>query len=113
MVRTEFHIAGVHFKNRVLAASGTFGYGDECTDLVDVQRLGGIVTKSLSLKPRDGNPPPRIVETSGGMLNSIGLANIGVHRFITEKLPRLRALDITVVANIAASRYDRRLPAAG
>ena len=106
MVRTDFHIGSVHFKNRVLAASGTFGYGDECADLVDVQQLGGIVTKSLSLKPRDGNPPPRIVETPGGMLNSIGLANIGVHRFIAEKLPRLRALDITVVANIAASSVD-------
>jgi len=75
-------------------------------DLVDVARLGGIMTKSLSLKPRDGNPPPRVVETPGGMLNSIGLANIGVHRFIAEKLPILRSIDTTIVANIAASSVD-------
>lgn len=106
MARTDFHLGAVHCKNRVFVASGTFGYGDECTDLVDVARLGGVVTKSLSLKPRDGNPPPRIVETAGGMLNSIGLANIGVQRFISEKLPKLRLLDTTVIANIAASSVD-------
>lgn len=106
MARTDFHLGEVHCKNRVFVASGTFGYGDECTDLVDIARLGGVVTKSLSLKPRDGNPPPRIVETAGGMLNSIGLANIGVQRFITEKLPKLRLLDTTVIANIAASSVD-------
>jgi dihydroorotate dehydrogenase (NAD+) catalytic subunit len=106
MARTDFQIGSASFKNRVLVASGTFGYGDECLDLVDVGRLGGIVTKSLSLKPRDGNPPPRVVETAGGMLNSIGLANIGVRRFIAEKLPRLQKLDTTIVANIAASSVD-------
>lgn len=106
MARTDFHLGDVHCKNRVFAASGTFGYGDECTDLLDAGRLGGIMTKSLSLKPRDGNPPPRVVETAAGMLNSIGLANIGVHRFITDKLPRLRQLGTTIVANIAASSVD-------
>ncbi len=106
MTHTDFHLGGVHCKNRVFVASGTFGYGDECMDLVDVARLGGIMTKSLSLKPRDGNPPPRVVETPGGMLNSIGLANIGVHRFIAEKLPILRSIDTTIVANIAASSVD-------
>jgi len=106
MSRMDFTIGDVQFKNRVLVASGTFGYGDECLDLVDVDRLGGIVTKSLSLKPRDGNPPPRVVETAGGMLNSIGLANIGVHRFIDEKLPILRTFKTTIVANIAASSID-------
>lgn len=103
MVKTDFTLRDVVFKNRVLVASGTFGYGDEVKDLVDVNRLGGIVTKSLSWKPRDGNPPRRIVETASGMLNSIGLANIGVHRFITEKLPYLRQLDTAIVVNIAAS----------
>jgi dihydroorotate dehydrogenase (NAD+) catalytic subunit len=71
-VKTSFTLGQVEFKNRVLVASGTYGYGDECVSVVDISRLGGIVTKSLSLKPREGNPPPRIIETSGGMLNSIG-----------------------------------------
>jgi len=103
MVKESFSIRGVEFKNRVLAASGTFGYGDEVKDLVDVNRLGGICTKSLSWKPREGNPPRRIVETPSGMLNSIGLANVGVHHFINEKLRYLRTLDTTIIANIAAS----------
>lgn len=90
----------------MLVASGTFGYGDECLDLVDVNKLGGIVTKSLSMKPRDGNPQPRIVETASGMLNSIGLANIGVNRFVVEKLPFLKTLDTAIIVNIAASSID-------
>ena len=106
MVNTGFTIAGVHFKNRVFVASGTYGYGDDCLDLADVNKLGAIVTKSLSLKPRDGNPPPRIVGTPSGMLNSIGLANIGVSRFIQEKLPFLRTVDTTVIVNIAAGTVD-------
>lgn len=99
----SFSIRGVEFRNRVLVASGTFGYGNEVKDLVDVNELGGICTKSLSWKPRDGNPPRRIVETSSGMLNSIGLANIGVRAFIDEKLPYLRTLNTAIIANIAGS----------
>lgn len=99
-------IGTLHLNNPVLVASGTFGYGDDVHEYVDVNALGGIVTKSLSLKPRDGNPPVRIVETASGMLNSIGLANIGVHRFIAEKLPRLSELSTTIIANIAASSVD-------
>jgi len=106
MADLEVHIGSLAFQNPVLVASGTFGYGDECEDLVDVNRLGGIVTKSLSLKPRDGNPPPRIVETASGMLNSIGLANIGVKTFIGEKLPYLRTLTTRIIVNIAASTID-------
>jgi dihydroorotate dehydrogenase (NAD+) catalytic subunit len=106
MVKTSFTLGNVELKNRVLVASGTYGYGDDVVGLVDVNGLGGIITKSLSLKPREGNPPPRIVETPSGMLNSIGLANIGVHRFIAEKLPFLRNLDTAVVGNIAASSID-------
>jgi len=106
MVDTSFTLGSLTFKNRVLTASGTFGYGDECLALVDVRRLGGIVTKSLSLKPRPGNPPTRIVETPSGMLNSIGLANIGVERFVRDKLPVLRTLGTAVVANIAASTIE-------
>jgi len=106
VVKTSFILRGVEFRNRVLVASGTFGYGNETTSLLDASKIGGIMTKSLSWKPRDGNPPGRIVETTGGMLNSIGLANIGVHQFIDEKLPQLRNLDTKIVANIAASSVD-------
>jgi dihydroorotate dehydrogenase (NAD+) catalytic subunit len=103
MIKESFSIKGVEFKNRVLVASGTFGYGDEVKHLLNVNELGGICTKSLSWKPRDGNPPRRIVETPSGMLNSIGLANIGVHAFIQEKLPYLKTLSTTIIVNIAAS----------
>jgi len=106
MIRTSFQIGNVAFKNRVLVASGTFGYGDESKDIADVNKLGGIITKSLSMKPRDGNPPTRIVETAGGMLNSIGLANIGVAKFVSGKLPYLRKLDTAIIANVAASTID-------
>src|SRR5512135_3690842 len=106
MTDMQVHIGSLVLRNPVLAASGTFGYGDECKELVDVNALGGIVTKSLSMKPRDGNPPPRIVETAGGMLNSIGLANIGVKRFVDEKLPYLKTLETAVIVNIAASTID-------
>lgn len=89
------------FSSPVLTASGTFGYGDEVPQLVDVNLLGGIVTKSVTLHPREGNPPPRISETPFGMLNSIGLANLGVDRFSKEKLPRLNQLNTKVIVNIA------------
>jgi dihydroorotate dehydrogenase (NAD+) catalytic subunit len=106
MADLRVRLGSLELKNPVLVASGTFGYGDDCADLADVNKIGGIVTKSLSMKPRDGNPPDRIVETAGGMLNSIGLANIGVHQFISDKLPKLRSFDTAVVANIAASSVE-------
>ncbi|MCF8063510.1 MAG: dihydroorotate dehydrogenase [Deltaproteobacteria bacterium] len=93
-------VGPLRLKNPVLAASGTFGYGREFEPLFDPALLGGIVVKGLSLEPRAGNPPPRIVETPCGMLNAIGLANIGVKRFLEEKLPWLQRLDTTVVVNI-------------
>ncbi len=102
----SFKLRNVVFKNRILVASGTFGYGDEVPDLVDIAKLGGVVTKSLSMKPRDGNPSPRITETPSGMLNSIGLANIGVHKFINDKLPALKKFDTAIIANIAASSVE-------
>ncbi len=105
-VQTEFKLGSMRCRNRVWVASGTFGYGDECLDLVDVNKIGAIVTKSLSMKPRDGNPPPRVVETTGGMINSIGLANIGVDRFLEEKAPFLKTLDTAVIVNIAASTIE-------
>ncbi|PIX20885.1 MAG: dihydroorotate dehydrogenase [Deltaproteobacteria bacterium CG_4_8_14_3_um_filter_51_11] len=93
-------IAGVKLKNPVIAASGTFGYGEEYAGLFDINSLGGLVVKGISLKPRQGNPPPRIVETPCGMLNSIGLANIGLDAFVKEKLPYLSGLSTAVIVNI-------------
>jgi dihydroorotate dehydrogenase (NAD+) catalytic subunit len=84
----------------VLAASGTFGYGVEFKGLVDLKTLGGVVVKGLSREPMDGNPPPRMVETHSGMINSIGLQNIGVRAFVQDKLPALRELDVRVFANV-------------
>jgi len=100
MVNTAVNIGGVPLKNPVIAASGTFGYGLEFSPLLDLNELGGIVVKGLSLKPYPGNPPPRIMETTGGMLNSIGLQNIGVNSFIKEKLPLLRNYDVAIFVNI-------------
>jgi dihydroorotate dehydrogenase (NAD+) catalytic subunit len=87
-------------KNPVITASGTFGYGVEYADLCDISRLGGISVKGISLAPRAGNEPPRICETPAGMLNAIGLANVGFTAFVEEKLPRLRELGATVIVNI-------------
>ncbi len=92
--------------NPVMSASGTFGYGEEYAGYIDLNRLGAVVVKGLSLKPRLGNPPPRIMETASGMLNSIGLQNIGVDAFIEEKLPFLRKYDTAVIANIYGETYD-------
>ncbi|VBB45161.1 Dihydroorotate dehydrogenase B (NAD(+)), catalytic subunit [uncultured Desulfatiglans sp.] len=94
----------LQLKNPVVAASGTYGYGEEYAELVDPSLLGGIVVKGLSLKPREGNPPPRVVETPCGMLNAIGLANCGLDRFLAEKVPLLEALDTTVIVNIYGHR---------
>jgi dihydroorotate dehydrogenase (NAD+) catalytic subunit len=94
------------FISPILVASGTFGYGHEVTDLVDVNQLGGIVTKSVTLNPREGNPPPRIAETSSGMLNSIGLANVGVKSFCRKKIPFLNNLKTNVIINIAGSKIE-------
>ena len=96
-------VAGVRFSNPVLVASGTFGYGEEYDVLIDLSKLGGIITKSITLSPREGNPPPRTVETTCGMLNAIGLANVGVDRFIKEKLPFLRKLGTRIIVNVAGS----------
>ena len=94
-------VAGVALKNPILAASGTFGYGVEFDDIVSLERLGGFVVKGLSREPMAGNPPPRLFETAAGMLNSIGLQNIGARAFIEEKLPRLRKIqDAVVIANV-------------
>ncbi len=93
-------------KNPVIAASGCFGYGVEYADAVDLASLGGVAVKGLYLTEREGHPPPRIVETPGGMLNAIGLQGIGVHRFVAEKLPELRRLGATVIVNVCGSTID-------
>ncbi len=93
-------VAGIRMKNPVMTASGTFGYGREYADVVDLNRLGAIVVKGLHLNPAKGNPPPRIVETPCGMLNAIGLENVGIQAFVNEKLPYLRTLNIPVIVNI-------------
>jgi dihydroorotate dehydrogenase (NAD+) catalytic subunit len=106
MPSTEITIRNATFRNPVLTASGTFGYGLESEGFLDVSKLGGVVTKSISRKPRDGNPPQRIAETTAGMLNSIGLANVGVDAFLDMKLPQLRQKGVTTIVNIAASSVE-------
>jgi dihydroorotate dehydrogenase (NAD+) catalytic subunit len=93
-------IAGIVLRNPVLAASGTFGYGVEFEKLVDLNALGGLVVKGLSREPIEGNPPPRVYETGGGMINSIGLQNLGVRAFVSQKLPALAKLQTAVFANV-------------
>ena len=93
-------IAGITFSNPVLTASGTCGYGLDMAGLIDLNRLGGICTKGLSAKPMRGNPPARIVETHGGMLNAIGLQNIGADAFVTDKLPLLRRFSTRIIPNV-------------
>jgi len=102
-------VGKVTFKNPVLVASGTFGYGEEYSELFDLNQLGGIVTKSITLNPREGNPPPRTCETPSGMLNSIGLANVGVESFVKEKLQFFRKFKTKVIVNVAGSTRDEYL----
>ena len=94
------NIGGIELQNPVMTASGTFGYAREFEHLIDLNRLGGIIVKGLSLEPTKGNPPPRIVETACGMINAIGLENVGIERFITDKLPFLQRLSPPVFVNI-------------
>ena len=93
-------LGGIQLQNPVMTASGTFGYGREFDHLIDLNRLGGIIVKGLSLLPSKGNPPPRIVETACGMINAIGLENVGIERFIAEKLPFLQDLNPPLLVNI-------------
>jgi len=99
-------IGALTLRNPVIAASGCFGYGVEYADIVDLASLGGVAVKGLFLAEREGHPPPRIAETPAGMLNAIGLQGIGVHRFIAEKLPELRARGATVIVNICGTTID-------
>jgi dihydroorotate dehydrogenase (NAD+) catalytic subunit len=98
-MKLEVNIGKLQLRNPVMTASGTFGYGEEYSEFIDLNRLGAIVVKGLSLLPKEGNPVPRIVETPSGMLNSIGLQNIGVERFIREKIPFLKQFSTPVIVN--------------
>jgi len=99
-------IGSLVLQNPVMLASGTVGYGNEISDYTDLSKIGGIVTKSVSLHPRKGNPPKRITETSSGMLNAIGLANVGLDAFIKDKIPFLKDIGSTLICNIAASSIE-------
>jgi len=100
------NIGNLTLKSPILLASGTVGYGFEIANFVDFNKLGGIITKSVSLKPRKGNKPQRILETTAGMLNAIGLANVGIEEFIKDKIPFLETLDTVVICNVAASSVE-------
>lgn len=106
MSSLETKIGSLVLKNPVIAASGTFGYGDEWDEFFPVEAIGAISTKGLSLKPREGNPMPRIVETPSGMINAIGLQNIGVEAFIKDKLPLLEKREVVVIANIFGNTLE-------
>ena len=106
MADLRIKIGSVDFNNPIFVASGTYGYGTEVSELADITILGAIVTKSVTRYPREGNPPPRIVETPSGMLNSIGLANIGVEAYIKKMIPLYEELKTPIIMNIAGSTED-------
>lgn len=106
MVDLSVRIGDLQLNNPVMMASGTCGYGEEYAEVVDLNQLGAVITKAITLKPRPGNPPPRIAETSAGMLNSIGLANVGVKKFVEDKLPFLQSLKTKVIVNVAGSSVE-------
>lgn len=106
MGNLEVNIGRLSLKNPVLVASGTFGYGEEYTPFLDLNTLGGIVVKGISLKEMAGNPPPRLVEVPCGLINAIGLENVGIERFLEEKLPFLKTIDTKIIVNIFGSSID-------
>ena len=99
-------IGHLKLKNPVMTASGTFGYGEEYSEFVDLNKLGAVIVKGISLKPMEGNPPPRICETPCGMLNAIGLQNVGLKKFLKEKLPYLRTFDTNIIVNILGNSMN-------
>jgi len=105
-IHFSVNIGGIEMKNPVMTASGTFGYGEEYADFVDPNRLGAIVVKGITKHERQGNPPPRIIETPAGMLNAIGLQNVGFEAFISKKLPYLSNYDVPVIVNINGEKVE-------
>lgn len=106
MAELGINIAGLKFKNPVLTASGTFGYGEEFTDFIDLNRLGGFIVKGTTLHPRQGNAYPRLAETPSGMINAVGLQNKGVQYFIDNIWPRIKGYDTNVIVNLSGSSVD-------
>lgn len=106
MADLKVNIGALKLKNPVLTASGTFGYGEEFADFVDLTRLGGFIVKGTTLHPREGNPYPRMAETPMGMLNAVGLQNKGVHYFVEHIYPRLKDLDTNVIVNVSGSSVE-------
>lgn len=104
--KLSVEISGLKLKNPVLTASGCFSYGEEASEIFDLSLLGGVVTKSLTYLPREGHPPPKVHETASGMLNAIGLTNVGLERFLSEKLPLLARYETGCIVSIAGSRLD-------
>lgn len=112
MADLKINIGGLQLKNPVIAASGTFGFGREYSEIIDLNKLGGISTKGITLKPRQGNKPPRIAETPAGILNSVGLQNPGINAFIKNEIPFMRGFDIAIIANLAGSTVEEYCEAA-
>ncbi len=106
MDRLKINIGNLALKNPVMTASGTFGYGEEYTEFVDLSRLGGILVKGTTLEPRQGNDYPRMAETPSGMLNAVGLQNKGVHHFVSEIYPRIKAYDTNIIVNVSGSTIE-------
>ena len=106
MADLKVKIGGIELKNPVTTASGTYGYGEEFTDFMDVNRLGAIFTKGITLEPRQGNPYPRMAETASGMLNSVGLQNKGIDHYISTILPRIKHFDTHIIPNVNGSTID-------
>src|SRR5574344_2836607 len=106
MANLTTNIAGLEFKNPVLTASGTFGYGIEFSDFIDLNRLGGIIVKGTTLNHREGNPYPRMVETPSGMLNAVGLQNKGIDYFADTIYPRIKELDTQLIVNVSGASVD-------
>ncbi|MDR1562669.1 MAG: dihydroorotate dehydrogenase [Dysgonamonadaceae bacterium] len=113
MARLEIEIGGVRFKNPVLTASGTFGYGVEYADFLDLSRLGGIFVKGTTLEPREGNDYPRMVETPSGMINAVGLQNKGVQHFISQIYPEIKDIDTNIMVNVSGSTVEDYVTCAG
>ena len=102
----KINIGALRLNNPVMTASGTFGYGEEFAALVNLHRLGAIIVKGISLLPRPGNPPPRLAETACGMLNAIGLENVGLEKFLSDKLPFLQGIETPLIVNILGDTLE-------
>jgi len=113
MANLNIEIGGLRFKNPVLTASGTFGYGNEYGDFIDLSRLGGIIVKGTTLHPREGNDYPRMAETPSGMLNAVGLQNKGVDYFISEIYPEIKDIDTRMIVNVSGSTVEEYVTCAG